>query len=119
MLTSSAASICLRFSSSTPHRLDNRSLSTGGKEIWTALKERLHARELGGRGVRHRSGDEHVGELPDQASCVRSGGNRKIHHAIVVGAPGQLGWIAPRRSFDQHALASTDHRLADRLCLPL
>src|SRR5262245_43349455 len=114
MLTSSAASICFKFSSSIPHMLDNLSLSTGVKEIWTAPKERLRGRELAAQRVRQGSGDEHVGKPPDQAICVRCGGNRKIHHAVVVGAPGQFRWIGFRRPLDKHSLAGCNHGAAGR-----
>ena len=44
MVTSSAVSICLRFSSSTPHRFASRWLSTGVKESSTGFKRLVSAR---------------------------------------------------------------------------
>src|SRR5688572_14958835 len=95
MFTSSADSICFRFSSRAPHRLAKRWLSTGVKEIstgitrgrasgWAADWARSMDEGVSAQRVGQGGGDGHVDELPHQAR--RAG---EVDHAIVLGAARQ------------------------------
>ena len=45
---------------------------------------------------------------------MERGAARKVHHAVVAGAAGELGRAFLRRAFDQNPLDRADHCLADR-----
>ncbi len=79
MLTSSADSICLRFSSSTPHRLANRWLSTGVKETSTGFKR------LASATTSPRSECGSAAVIVTSTNCpIRRGAPRKVDHAVVL-----------------------------------
>ena len=111
--TSSAVSICRRFSSSAPHRLARRWLSTGVKEISTGFKRPVRRGDFAAQRVRQRGGDAHVDELRRSGAA----GPRKLTTRLLLGAAGELGRVLLRGPFDQDALARADHAAADRLRL--
>ncbi len=59
--------------------------------------------------VRQGFGDPQVDELTNQAVICG-----EVDHAVVLGAPGQHGLIAPRGTFHQHALHAAHHGSGDR-----
>src|SRR6185369_9414075 len=82
MVTSSADSICRRFSSSAPHRRARRWLSTGSSLTSTAL---LAIQQLASQRVGHDLADAHLHEAADEPRVAR-----EVHDAVVGGASRQL-----------------------------
>ena len=86
MVTSSAVSIWRRFSSSAPHRLARRWLSTGVKRDFDGLQAARRSRSSPRREWRARAVMVDVDEPADEP---RRG--REIDDAVVRGAAGELG----------------------------
>src|SRR5258706_4897624 len=110
IVTSSAVSICLRFSSSVPQRLARRWLSTG---LRTSSRGRVFKglrcnADLAAQRMGHRRGDGHLDELPHEVP-----GAAKVDHALVSGAARQFPGVPARDAFDENALARADPTLAD------
>src|SRR2546426_6236746 len=105
MVTSSADSICRRFSSSAPHNRARRWLSTGSSLNSTGLLriQQFTAQRMGDDGA-----DAYVHERIDEP--LRPG---KVHYAVVGGAGAELPGSSFGYSFHKHALIRADHGLAD------
>src|SRR5512145_2897073 len=103
MVTSKPVSICRMFSSSGPHKLASKTLSTGASETSTG---RLFGAGLlfsddnfASQAVRQRTGDADIDESIDQPRIAD-----EIDDPVVVGTPGQFKNILARGAFDQHPL---------------
>src|SRR5258706_9847127 len=120
IVTSSAVSICLRFSSSVPQRLARRWLSTGVRTssrgpVFKGLRRNS---DLAAQRMRHRRGDGHLDELAHEPP-----GTAKVDDAVVSRAARELPGIPARGAFDENALVRADQAFADparmRIDIPL
>src|SRR5712691_11795916 len=110
IVTSSAVSICLRFSSSVPQRLARRWLSTGVRTssrgaVFKGLRRNA---DLAAQRMGHRRGDGHLDELPHELP-----GAAEVDDAVVCGAARKLPGVPARGAFDENALACADQAFAD------
>src|SRR5256885_15378241 len=110
MVTSSAVSICRRFSSSVPQRLARRWLSTGVRTssrgpVFKGLRRNA---DLAAQRMRHRRGDSHLYELAHEPAWTA-----KIDDAVVSRAARELPEVSARGAFDENALARADQAFAD------
>src|SRR5688572_6795872 len=101
MVTSSAASIWRRFSSSAPHSFARRWLSTGSSFTSTALPR---IQQFAAQRMVQGSGDAHLDV--GMAEGSRAG---KVHHPVVGGSAGELACVLARRALDQNPLRAAEH----------